>query len=71
MEPEVLMTVEEIEALVAGLPKSDFQRFLAWLDEYRWEKWDAQIAEDSQSGRLDALVRSVEAEVASGKATPL
>lgn len=65
------MTVEEIEELVAGLPKTEFARFIAWLDEYRWQQWDSQIAEDSQSGRLDSLLQSVEAEIHAGKAAPL
>ncbi len=65
------MQLEDIEKMVANLQKPDFQRFVAWLDEYRWQAWDQQIAEDSQNGRLDVLLQSVETEIASGKATPL
>ena len=67
----LIMTVEEIEKMVASLPKPDFQRFVAWLDEYRWQAWDQQIADDSKAGRLDALLQSVEAEIAAGKTASL
>lgn len=66
-----MMTVEEIEKLVAGLPKPDFMRFTEWFAEYQAQQWDEQIIADSKAGRLDALLQSVEMEIAAGKVTPL
>ncbi len=65
------MSVKEIEAAISKLPKTDVAELMAWLAEYDAELWDRQIADDLDTGRLDALLGAVDTEIAAGHAQPL
>jgi len=65
------MTVAEIERAIIQLPPQDLAELTAWLDEYRATKWDQQIEEDLETGRLDVLVSEAEGEYRAGLAKPL
>ncbi len=45
--------VEEIKQAIDTLPEKDYVLLRQWFSEKDWHKWDAQIAEDSKSGKLD------------------
>ena len=47
--------VDEIKATIESLPEEDFIQLRKWFTEKDWEKWDRQIEENSQSGKLDFL----------------
>jgi hypothetical protein len=49
--------VEEIVSSIESLPKEEFGRLRDWFYERDWERWDRQIEEDSESGKLDFLVK--------------
>jgi len=49
--------VDEIIAAIETLPPRDFGRLRQWFSEKDWEQWDRQIEADSESGKLDVLVR--------------
>jgi len=49
--------VEELEVAVDSLTPEEYSRFRRWFLDQDWEKWDQEIEEDAQSGRLDFLVR--------------
>ena len=49
--------IEEIEQTVATLPAEDYRRFREWFLERDWAQWDKQIQADSESGKLDFLVK--------------
>jgi hypothetical protein len=49
--------IEEIEQAVARLPTEDYRRFREWFMERDWAQWDKQIQADSESGKLDFLVK--------------
>jgi hypothetical protein len=49
--------IEEIEQAVATLPTEDYRRFREWFMERDWAQWDKQIQADSESGKLDFLVK--------------
>jgi hypothetical protein len=49
--------IEEIEQAVATLPAEDYRRFREWFLERDWAQWDKQIQADSESGKLDFLVK--------------
>ena len=55
-----MSSVEEIEIAVTQLPQADFSRFRAWLADYENDLWDRQIADDSDAGKLDALISSAQ-----------
>ena len=46
--------VEEIKAAIEALPQKDYARLRDWFSE---RNWDRQIEADSQSGKLDFLVK--------------
>ena len=58
--------VEEIVSSIESLPKEEFGRLRDWFYERDWEKWDRQIEEDSESGKLDFLVKEALDEKAAG-----
>jgi len=66
-EHEVLRMskVKDIETAIASLPEEDYRQFRRWFLERDWEKWDRQIEEDSNAGKLDFLLE--EAREAKGK----
>lgn len=58
--------VEEIVSSIESLPKEEFGRLRDWFYERDWERWDRQIEEDSESGKLDFLVKEALDEKAAG-----
>jgi hypothetical protein len=59
--------VEEIEAAIESLSEEEYVRLRKWFSEKDWEKWDRQIEADSESGKLDFLIREAFDEKAKGK----
>jgi hypothetical protein len=49
--------VEEIKEAIDALPEEEYIKLLQWFSENDWQKWDHQIAEDSQSGKFDFLLK--------------
>lgn len=58
--------VEEIEAAIHNLPPDDYRRLAEWFRALEESRWDAQMDEDSSSGRLDFLFEEADAELAQG-----
>lgn len=65
------MSVEDLEAAVAKLPRQEFDRFATWFAEYQAEKWDRQIEEDLRAGRLNDALRRAREDIAAGRSKPL
>jgi len=59
--------VDEIKVAIEALPEEDYVQLRQWFSEKDWEKWDRQIEEDSESGRLDFLIKEALEEKAKGK----
>jgi hypothetical protein len=59
--------VDEIKAAIEALPEGDYIELRQWFSEKDWQKWDRQIEEDSESGRLDFLIKEAFDEKARGK----
>ena len=58
--------IDELKADFESLPSDEFAEIFRWLSEKDWERWDKEIEADSQSGRLDFLVRGAREEKAKG-----
>jgi hypothetical protein len=58
--------IEEIENSVASLPVEEYRQFREWFLERDWAQWDRQIQADSESGKLDFLVKEAMEEKKSG-----
>lgn len=65
------MGIIEIEAAIEQLPDEEVDELMSWLERYRAESWDRQIADDLDAGRLDSLLADVDKEYEAGLATPL
>jgi len=59
--------VEEIKAAIESLPQEEFVRLRQWFSEKDWQEWDKQIARDSESGKLDFLIKEAIDEKDKGK----
>ena len=59
--------VEEIKAAIESLPEEEFIRISQWFSEKDWQEWDKQIVQDSESGKLDFLIKEAIDEKDKGK----
>ena len=50
-----MTSVPEIQRAILTLDESDYRDLIHWISELDWERWDAQIEEDSESGKLAFL----------------
>ena len=58
--------VEELKAEIERLPGREFDELSRWLAEKDWDRWDREIENDSNAGKLDLLVREAREEKAKG-----
>lgn len=66
-----MTTVAAITDAIAELPPEQVAQIRAWLDERAEAEWDAQIEQDENAGRLDALAERALAEHRAGRTRPL
>ncbi|MFH0959291.1 MAG: hypothetical protein V1897_11365 [Pseudomonadota bacterium] len=50
-----MLKLEEIKETIQSLPENEYDQFRRWFSEIDWQKWDEEIEEDSDSGKLDSL----------------
>jgi hypothetical protein len=56
--------VEAIQSAILSLSPEEYAQLRQWFAERDWEQWDQQIAEDTESGKLDFLAEEAMAEKA-------
>jgi hypothetical protein len=56
--------VEEIQAAIESLPPAEYRRIADWIGAREQARWDAQLDQDSSSGKLDFLFEEVDRESA-------
>ncbi len=49
--------VEEIKEAIDTLPEEEYIQLRQWFSEKDWQKWDQQIVADSETKRLDFLLK--------------
>jgi len=59
--------IDQLKAEIERLPSEEFAEIFRWLSEKDWQRWDQEIEADSQSGKLDFLVREAAEEKAKDK----
>jgi Fe-S cluster biosynthesis and repair protein YggX len=64
---DTMSKIDSLKAEIESLPSEEFAEIFRWLSEKDWERWDKEIAADSDAGRLDFLEREVREEKAKGK----
>jgi hypothetical protein len=65
------MSVKEIQTAIIELPPGELEDLLEWIEEYRSDAWDRQIAQDVEAGRFDALRQRVREQRQAGQSRPL
>ena len=65
------MSIKDIERAITELPAEDLTELAAWFADYLADVWDKQIEQDLETGRLDALLKEVNAEYEAGLSQPL
>lgn len=58
--------VQEIQFAIESLSQEEYVRLRQWFLERDWEQWDKQIETDSESGKLDFLIKEAFDEKARG-----
>ena len=64
-------SVEQIKRAVRNLPPSELNAFREWVEAFEAQRWDVQIEEDVQSGKLDLLAREARADYEAGLCSEL
>lgn len=59
--------VEEIERAIESLSSEEFRRVALWVREREQERWDRQLDEDSESGKLDSLFQEADDDAREGR----
>jgi hypothetical protein len=59
--------LEKIQAAIESLSEEEYSRLREWFSEKDWEQWDKEIEVDSQSGKLDFLVKEALEEKSQGR----
>lgn len=62
-----MTTVQEIQTAIESLPQKEYMRLMKWIEQREEERWDEQIAQDSEAGKLDFLIEEALAEKNAGK----
>ena len=63
--------VDQLKLEIDQLPREEFTELVRWLSEKDWALWEKEIESDSQSGKLDFLVREAADAKAKGKLSDL
>jgi ABC-type phosphate transport system auxiliary subunit len=63
--------LEKIQESLEALSDKELWKLSEWFEELRAQRWDKQIKEDAESGRLDNFFAEARAEIAAGKTRPL
>ncbi len=49
--------VKDIKEAIESLPEREYKELRRWFTERDWGNWDRQLTEDSESGKLDFLIK--------------
>lgn len=52
-----MTTIKEIQTAIESLPQKEYKRLMEWIQQREEERWDKQIAQASEVGKLDILVK--------------
>jgi hypothetical protein len=61
-----MSNLEQIEAAILSLRSNEFERLRLWFFDLDYERWDEQIGQDIEDGKLEALAQEAIAEFEAG-----
>jgi len=62
-----VLKVDELKSAIEALPENEYVELRRWFSEKDWQDWDEQIEADSNSGKLDFLIKEANDQKKSGK----
>ena len=62
-----MSSLEQIEAAILSLPSGEFEKLRLWFLDLDYERWDDQIEQDIEDGKLEALAQEAIAEFEAGR----
>jgi hypothetical protein len=66
-----IMSIEDLEKAVAGLPPDQYAEFRAWFETFEADRFDRKIERDAQAGKLDRLADQAIDDLRKGRAREL
>ena len=66
-----IMSIEDIEKAVAGLPPDQYAEFRNWFEAFEADRFDRKIERDAQAGKLDRLAEQAVDDLRKGRAREL
>lgn len=58
--------IDQLKKEIEKLPSEDLSEIFRWLSDKDWERWDAELATDAKSGKLEFLMRDAREAKAKG-----
>lgn len=55
--PKLRARANEIKAAIEALPEDEYVQLRQWFADRDWAKWDRRLELDSESGKLDFLIK--------------
>ena len=71
MRDILTMSATEIENAVQKLPPDELERFVEWFEQFIDNQWDAKLASDIATGKLDAVGQRADQDFEAGRCKPL
>jgi len=68
---ECMVTVQDIETAIEHLPKDKLAEFRRWFEAFDAARWDKELEEDVQDGKLDALADQALKDLKEGRCSDL
>jgi hypothetical protein len=66
-----MSTVQEIKKAISALPDADFRAVSRAVEEMEAERFDRAVGKAAQSGKLEAWLKRVDADIDAGRVKPL
>ncbi len=61
-----MSNLEQIEAAILSLTSNEFEKLRLWFLDLDYERWDDQIEQDIEDGKLEAFAQEAIAEFEAG-----
>lgn len=62
-----MSNLEQIEAAILSLPSNEFEKLRLWFLDLDYERWEEQIQQDIEDGKLEVLAQEAIAEFKAGR----
>lgn len=63
---QIMSNLEQIEAAILSLSSNEFEKLRLWFLDLDYERWDEQIEQDIEDGKLEAFAQEAIAEFEAG-----